>query len=547
MILRTQAGDLITLAEPIGKGGEATIHALKGHPRTAAKIYSHPTPERLEKLRAMLAHPPHDPMRSAGHVSICWPQDVLFNAAGQGIGFTMPRLDLSRNRELFKLYNPASRTLEAPNFTWSYLLRTAENIASVVDSLHAAHYVIGDINESNFFVSDQALVTLVDCDSMQAGPFRCTVAKPEYLAPELHGLDLTRVDRAPAHDDFALAVLIFLLVMEGVHPYSGIWQARGEAPSLHLRIANNDYPYAPTIDQRILPMPSAPPFDMLPPTLQGLFFRAFIQGHTHPASRPAPKEWQQALRDLGQSLSTCTVNPRHEFSPHLKACPWCARTILLRGLDPYPTLKPVSKSPTQTPLRPNTFTPTVPKRTRPPIPITRPTLPPPQPRSTRRIGLSIVFASIVSAAVTLWLAFNLLANLLLDFAAAACLLAALFGLLLNLRRFRLIRAFIDLCLALYTLAAIIRPPAIPAFILIPLSALATYFAARSLLLQLRPRMELQTQKSRVLAAESLLIVALVIPPTATLALAQLTATHAQFLKAQSKAAHTWLTQSLEVF
>ena len=62
-------------------------------------------------------------------------------------------------------------------------------------------------------------MSLIDCDSMQvrAGGkvFHCTVAKGEYLAPELQGKDLATTDRTPESDNFALAVLLFLMLMEG--------------------------------------------------------------------------------------------------------------------------------------------------------------------------------------------------------------------------------------------------------------------------------------------------------------------------------------------
>ena len=63
----------------------------------------------------------------------------------------------------------------------------------------------------------QALVTLVDSDSFQVTVgdkiYRCTVGKTEYTPPELQGTRFADIDRGADHDPFALAILIFQLLM----------------------------------------------------------------------------------------------------------------------------------------------------------------------------------------------------------------------------------------------------------------------------------------------------------------------------------------------
>ncbi len=340
MRLRDEHGTSVELSKVMGKGGEAEVWAVPTHIASVAKIYHVPSAEHEAKLRAMVAQPPVDPTRGRGHVSICWPQALLFDpATRKNVGFLMPRVDLSRHRELFKIYNAKTRQGEAPDFTWAYLVTAAENIASVIDSIHAKGYIVGDMNESNFFISSQALATIVDCDSMQvttaSGIFHCTVAKPEYMAPELQGANLAREIRTEPQDNFALAVLIFHLLMEGFHPYSGKWNKAGEAPSIEERISRGDSPYGSSA--RISPSPGAPPIAILPAPIRELFVRAFYQGNRDPAKRPSAREWQQALHTLGSALSTCKANPQHQYANHLSRCPWCERTVLLQGFDPFPS------------------------------------------------------------------------------------------------------------------------------------------------------------------------------------------------------------------
>lgn len=346
-------GQPVVLGPRLGSGGEANIHAVYGRPDLVAKIYFQPTRARLEKLRRMIASPPTDPSAAQGHVSTCWPKRQLFvRGYTDSVGFLMQKIDYSTNRPVFMLYNPMNRREVAPGFTWDYLLRTAVNIANVVDAIHDCGYVIGDLNESNFLVSDRVLVTLIDCDSMQVpnargGVFRCTVGKPEFTAPELQGADFRQIDREKAHDNFALGVMMFYLLMEGVHPFAGIWQGSGPDLALEQRILRGESPYVGNTN--VAPMPFAMAFEFLPHPLRTLFVRCFGYGRSEPALRPAAHEWRQALNEAEEGLAQCAINRRHIYPKHNTACPWCDRTELLGWRDPFPVSA-------QQPLRARRFT-----------------------------------------------------------------------------------------------------------------------------------------------------------------------------------------------
>jgi uncharacterized protein YecT (DUF1311 family) len=355
MRLTDSGGKTIVLGRKLGSGGEADIYSVDGNADLVAKVYFRRTSERPAKLHAMVGAPPPDPTAGQGHVSICWPKSLLFAQRREFVGFLMHRVDFSTSIPVFTLYNPQDRRQLAPGFTWAYLLRTAVNIARVVESVHAYGYIVGDLNESNFLVSDTALVTLVDCDSMQVPNgkgqfFRCTVGKAEFTAPELQGRNFNLIDRNPAHDNFALGVMIFQLLMEGVHPYAGVWRGRGDPPPLEARIRSGDCTYAGS--SNIAPMPMALPFEFLPATIKSLVIRCFGYGQSNPATRPSPREWREGLAAVEPTLITCSANRRHVYSPHLSRCPWCERTILLRGFDPFASAspqKPLAATPLATP------------------------------------------------------------------------------------------------------------------------------------------------------------------------------------------------------
>ncbi|GAC1393162.1 MAG: hypothetical protein NVSMB38_19980 [Ktedonobacteraceae bacterium] len=319
-------GFYINLGRELGGGGEGKIYTVVGMQHLVAKIYHQPKIEYTQKLSRMLANKPSGVVHQQGHCSIAWPVDSLFDAAGRCTGFLMPYI--SSPVPLLELYNPQDRLQKYPSFTWRYLLCAAKNLAIVLEELHVGSYVVGDLNESNILVSGNALVTLVDCDSIQVPKgdgqfFRCVVGKPDYTPPELQDHDFSQINRIIYHDNFGLAVLIFLMLMEGVHPFMGVWKGGGEVPKREQYIKAGNYPY--TGSSLLVPPPHALTPSILPPNLQKLMTQCFVEGHLNPSRRPTAGEWRQALYDAEQHLTCCRYNNQHWYSQHLSACPWCVR------------------------------------------------------------------------------------------------------------------------------------------------------------------------------------------------------------------------------
>lgn len=314
----------LTVLQKLGDGGEGEIYEVASHRSQVVKLYRTPTENKCLKLEAMLKATPDDPQRiKNNHVSICWPEEIVFLKDKSLAGFLMPRLDTGTHKKVSLCWDAHDRAQSLPGFTWKYICAAAENIASVVDLIHHKGHAIGDINDENFLVNGNALVALIDCDSMQVRDsesgdiFKCEVARPEYLAPEALSKNLTIIDRTAQQDNWSLAVLVFKMLMEGHHPSNGV----GPINEIEKRVKAGIFPFYGAAGWQL---PSfAPPVNMLPDELNRLFKRCFQDGLKRPEVRPTASEWRKALKHIRESLRQCVNIEAHWHSPHLSQCPWC--------------------------------------------------------------------------------------------------------------------------------------------------------------------------------------------------------------------------------
>ncbi|MCL6526061.1 MAG: hypothetical protein K6T57_04180 [Thermaceae bacterium] len=320
----TSNGKALFLSAKLGSGGEGDIYEVLGQPGWAAKIYlpKNRTPERKAKLQYMQAHPPQDPF-TGGHLTFAWPLELLYGAQQEFLGFVMPRLETRQTALLFEIYHPTEARKRG--LGWRFRLAVAHNLCAVLGELHARGYVVGDLNESNLLVHKNGLITLVDCDSLQVRDgrrvFHCRVQKPEYTPPELQGQSYANLTLTPQHDAFALAVLIFQLLMEGRHPFSG----RGvQTPEEGIRAGRS-------ILSGLEPTVGTPNPAVLSPSLRRLFLRAFGKGQ-----RPRATDWKTALEAEYKALNQCPKLPTHQYGGHLKTCPWCSPGSLPKLTPPSP-------------------------------------------------------------------------------------------------------------------------------------------------------------------------------------------------------------------
>jgi len=365
MALATVSGGTVLPGRKLATGGQGEIFAVSSPSGFVLKRYLRRTldsdPALARRLRVMADGRPAEWREAAsGHMNLAWPSEVVL-ADGRFTGFLMPAVDTRQTVELHRITNPTDRRTATGTaawtrgFDWRYLVRTAANLAHTTHVLHAAGVVIGDFNESNIRTWREARVTLLDCDSMQIRDpatgewFFCRVGRPEFTPPELVRADWARTVRHPTSDLFALAIHLYQLLLEGEHPFRGVWRGDGEKPAVSVLAARGIW--AHQNGGPLVPRPAAISAGLLPPAIVAMFRQAFEDGAVDPGARPTAAQWHGALDVLADQLRQCAADRAHFYPGSHDACPWCRYTPPpARQPPPAPALP--AEAPRPAPTRP---------------------------------------------------------------------------------------------------------------------------------------------------------------------------------------------------
>lgn len=316
-------GARICLGRKIGSGGEGDVYEiLSPHSNIVAKIYHKPlSADKQEKL-LLMARGCNDELKGIS----AWPTDVLHaREGGPVIGFLMP--EIADYEPVHKVYGPTQRKEIFPHADWRFLVRTAKNLAAAFYVIHKFGYVIGDVNEGNILVNDQACVRLIDCDSFQVRAnnrlYYCEVGVAQFTPPEIQKSKDFKMERTANHDNFGLAILIFQLLFFGRHPYSGVYTGKEDMP-IEKAIAEFRFAYGKNSPAKsIAPPPNSVGLSVVPSQVAGLFERAFAETGARSAGRPVAGDWWEAFEFLEKRLRRCSADSVHSYYSGLAACPWC--------------------------------------------------------------------------------------------------------------------------------------------------------------------------------------------------------------------------------
>ncbi len=231
----TRKNGTLQLTHEIGAGGEGTVFATNRH-GVLAKVYkpARLTTGRKQKLDLMVARG----LGSSGWSSsgICWPEDVLEDGTGEFRGYLMPQ---GEGRSLGKtLFIRSELQVAFPQWNRAHLATLGLSVLERVQALHREGVIIGDINPENFLVKDERTVFFVDTDSYQLSGYPCPVGTVHFTPPELQGANFSSLLRTREHENFAVATLLFMIVLLGKQPYAC---RGGGSPTENIR--RREFPY----------------------------------------------------------------------------------------------------------------------------------------------------------------------------------------------------------------------------------------------------------------------------------------------------------------
>ncbi len=264
----------------LGAGGEATVVLVKlrGRP-IALKLFHAPSEEKARKVERLIA------LRGRLPAETITPTALAYDELGTTvIGYAMPALDAQ--------YEPVAllgvRSFRrARSVGWREIALVLAAMARVIDAVHEAGALLGDLNDQNELFGPSLAVRFIDTDSWDIGDAVGTVATEAFLDPAIYGADscapcIGRGRFSLATDAYAFAVLAFRS-LTGVHPYGGVDPDLSSLPA-RARARRSVF------DTRVALPPRARESVALLPRDLALTFRAMFDGTERSLLRAAPFE-----------------------------------------------------------------------------------------------------------------------------------------------------------------------------------------------------------------------------------------------------------------
>ena len=314
----------LPISHEIGSGGMGIVYRLGnllGTGNLVAKIFKNPTDPKnpsLAKLQAMMARPPehiYEVINGVGYTQFAWVRHLIVGEHDELIGYAMPELDFDRSLSLNPfMYPREAAKLTAYQQSLNYRVQLCANISALMADLHGHGHAFIDFKEANMRLMPEPstgmdddykgfIVGFIDCDSYRitgsdGSVYPSPVISPEMTSPEYHEhKDIGLLDEK--HDRFVLAIELFKILNNGIHPFYFIPVSDRLKNATHRNtdqfIKERLYAYGLQPQPEIAPLKNSIHVCWDDQT-RALFDKAFLS--THPTDRPSAAEWENHLRGL---------------------------------------------------------------------------------------------------------------------------------------------------------------------------------------------------------------------------------------------------------
>ncbi|WP_294440428.1 hypothetical protein [uncultured Slackia sp.] len=284
---------VIMLLDKMAEGGEGAVFRtnIRGY---VAKIYRREklTTDKLEKLSIMISKP-------INCVGVCFPEALIFNSSSEFVGYLMRE---AQGVELGKsIFQPKLLLQKFPKWTRKDSIDLCITILEKFCYLNERRVIVGDINPGNILVKSPSEVYFVDCDSYQIEGYPCPVGTDNFTAPEVGGREFDTFLRTKQMENFAIATLLFMIMLPGKPPYSAVG---GESPSHNIKEGIFPYPHKEKDTDKTPPGKWGFIWSHMSYDMRLAFFETFKKGEEHfePQNRYYPDEWIEIFKKYRHSI-----------------------------------------------------------------------------------------------------------------------------------------------------------------------------------------------------------------------------------------------------
>lgn len=309
----------IMLKKKLAEGGEGSVFttSLSGY---VAKIYKRDklTTDRREKLTTMIS-------KQISYEGICFPEALILNEQNEFVGYLMKTAE---GFELGKsLFQPKLLQQKFPRWTKRDTIDISISILKRIKYLNDRNVILGDINPANILVTPSKKVFFVDCDSYQIEGYPCPVGTANFTPPEAQGKDYKTFLRTQEMENFAIATLMFMIMLPGKPPYSAVG---GASPEHNIKEGVFPYPHKETETDRTPPGKWGYIWSHMSYQMRLNFYENFKKGERHfaPSNRFSANQWLEEFKHYRYAIDKMVQNdplaielfPNREKMKKCKSC-----------------------------------------------------------------------------------------------------------------------------------------------------------------------------------------------------------------------------------
>lgn len=297
----------IRLDKRIADGGEGVVYTT--NTPYVAKVYKNSklTRRKLEKIKLMLS-------KEIQCDGVCYPVCALYNSQKEFIGYLMPK---AKGIELGKsVFQPMLFSKKLPNWKKRDTVELCVTILKKIKYLHDRNIILGDINPANILVVSPTEVYFVDTDSYQVQDFPCPVGTVTFTAPEIQGVRFGEFLRTMGHEEFAVATLLFMIMLPGKSPYA---QQGGGSPGENIKKMDFSYPFGEESNKKTPDGKWRFMWSHLTYDIKRMFYNTFKKGGDHSLenARFSTKEWLKTFSYFLDLLDSGKFGEQDEMSEQL--------------------------------------------------------------------------------------------------------------------------------------------------------------------------------------------------------------------------------------